>query len=66
MQKSRNTINYELEKQGEKNKKKEQWGTKNFLVDSYIFNGSWVFQKTHKADSYKRRKVLDPSYVNER
>ena len=51
---------------GGKVKKKKQWGTKNFLVDSYIF-GSWVFQKTHKAvkSSYKGRKVLDPSYVNE-
>ena len=49
---------------GGKVKKKKQWGTKNFLVDSYIF-GSWVFQKTHKADSYKRWEVLDPSYVNE-
>ena len=37
-------------------------GTKNFLVDIF---GSWVFQKTNKADSYKRRKILDPSYVNE-
>ena len=35
-----------------KEEKKEEWGTKNVLVDSYIF-GSWVFQKTHTADSYK-------------